>query len=95
VPFYVAVPSPSIDWYSEDLADTPIEERAGAEVLTVRGIDADGDLRDVRVTGSSTAVANPGFDVTPARLVTGIITERGIATPSALAALFPAEAHAP
>jgi len=93
VPFYAAVPSPTIDWRSESLADTPIEERAGAEVLAVRGIDADGEMREVRVAGSSTAVANPGFDITPARLVTGLITERGIAAPEALATLFPMEAR--
>ena len=90
VPFYAAVPSPTIDWRIEDgLADIPIEERAASEVLEVAGLDAAGQRLTVRIAGESTPVSNPAFDVTPARLVTGIVTERGIATPDDLAALFP------
>jgi methylthioribose-1-phosphate isomerase len=87
VPFYVAVPSPTIDWDLDDLAEIPIEERGSAEVLEVSGVDAGGVVQTVRL--SSSATANPAFDVTPARLVTGIITERGIVTPAALRSLFP------
>ncbi len=90
VPFYVAVPSPTIDWTIDDaLAQIPIEDRPGAEVRLVRGRNA-GGVAEVELAGVETSVANPAFDVTPARLVTGIITERGVAEPAALARLFPA-----
>ena len=90
VPFYVALPSPTIDWTAADgIAEIPIEERDAAEVSTVTGRAPGGAVATVTVTDS--AVANPAFDVTPARLVTGLITERGIAEASreGLAALFP------
>lgn len=95
VPFHVAAPSPSIDWSIDDAADIPIEERADEEVTHVRGLDADGAHAAVRVLPASTPVLNIGFDITPARLVTGLITERGIvrADHHALAALF--EEHQP
>lgn len=92
VPFYVALPSPTIDWRLEDgLADIPIEERSDHEVTRIWGQDDDGRLRQVRIAPGATPGANPAFDVTPARLVTGLITERGIAPASAagLAAMFP------
>ena len=89
VPFYAAVPSPTIDWSLHDASHVPIEQRAGDEVSLLTGIGADGDVASVRIVDGDTAVANPAFDVTPARLVTGIVTERGIATPADLAALFP------
>jgi methylthioribose-1-phosphate isomerase len=92
VPFYVALPSPTIDWRVQDgLAEIPIEERAGDEVSLVQGKLADGSLARLRISPEATPAANPAFDVTPARLVTGLITERGIAPASAegLAALFP------
>jgi methylthioribose-1-phosphate isomerase len=80
VPFYACVPSPTIDWSIEDaLADIPIEERSADEVRIVRGRDAAGSLTEVMIAGPGTAVANPAFDVTPASLVTGIITEKGVA----------------
>lgn len=79
VPFHVAAPSPSIDWTLARGADIPIEERGADEVRLLRGIE---------VMAPTTPVANPAFDVTPARLVTGFITERGLATPATLAALF-------
>jgi methylthioribose-1-phosphate isomerase len=91
VPFYVAVPSSTIDWdQDEGLAGTPIEERAGREVTHVEGETADGSLVEVRLVPEGTVAANPGFDVTPARLVTGLITERGICSASTdgIAALF-------
>jgi methylthioribose-1-phosphate isomerase len=90
VPFYAAVPSPTIDWRIEDgLAEIPIEERAASEVREITGLDAEGGLATVRIADESTQVGNPAFDVTPARLVTGIVTERGIAAPDGLAVLFP------
>jgi methylthioribose-1-phosphate isomerase len=92
VPFYVAVPSPSIDWAASDaLREVVIEERSAAEVTTVAGRTAAGEAAAVSPLPAGSPVANPGFDVTPARLVTGIITERGIAPASreGLAALFP------
>jgi methylthioribose-1-phosphate isomerase len=92
VPFYVALPSPTIDWTVGDgVAEIPIEERAGGEVTDVWGRDPEGRLVPVRITPETTPAANPAFDVTPARLVTGLITERGVcaATPEGLAGLFP------
>jgi methylthioribose-1-phosphate isomerase len=92
VPFWVAVPSSTIDWTIADgIADIPIEERAAAEVTTITGQTAEGAVATVRVVPEGTAAANPAFDVTPARLVSGLITERGrcAATEDALAALFP------
>ena len=92
VPFYAALPSSTIDWTIEDgVRDVPIEERAAREVTHVRGRADDGRLLDVEVVAPGSPVANPAFDVTPARLVTGIITERGVAPASreGLAALYP------
>jgi len=89
VPFYAAVPSPTIDWELGDaLREIPIEERAAEEVRLVSGRDGSGRPAQVAIADAATAVANPAFDVTPARLVTGIITERGIARPAELARLF-------
>lgn len=92
VPFYVALPSPTIDWTVADgLAEIPIEERSGDEVSLVWGKTADGKIAQVRVSPEATPAANPAFDVTPARLVTGLITERGVAKASreGLKAMFP------
>ncbi|MDB5601692.1 MAG: translation initiation factor subunit family [Xanthobacteraceae bacterium] len=92
VPFYVALPSPTIDFtLSDGLAEIPIEQRAAEEVATMTGLTADGRIETVRVVPKGSAVANYGFDVTPARLVTGLITERGIVAPTRadLAAAFP------
>jgi len=90
VPFYAAVPSPTIDWTIEDgAASIPIEERDADEVREVAGLDPEGRRATVRIAGPSTAVRNPAFDVTPARLVTGIVTERGVVGPADLASLFP------
>ncbi|MCU0951725.1 MAG: S-methyl-5-thioribose-1-phosphate isomerase [Burkholderiaceae bacterium] len=89
VPFYAAVPSPTIDWSLDDaLREIPIEDRAGDELRVVHGLDTQGAPAQVRIAGAATPVANPAFDVTPARLVTGIITERGVAAPGQLHALF-------
>lgn len=90
VPFYAAVPSPSIDWTVRDaLAEIPIEERDGDELRLVAGRTDAGEAARIRIADASVPAANPAFDVTPAQLVTGIITERGVAAPAALAALFP------
>lgn len=94
VPFYAAVPGPSIDWTLRDGADIPIEERAGEEVSEVRGLGRTARLESVRITPAGTPVANYAFDVTPARLVTGLVTERGIceASEEGLLRLYPERA---
>jgi methylthioribose-1-phosphate isomerase len=97
VPFYVALPSPTIDFSIADgLTEIPIEERGADEVATMTGRTADGRIETVRIAPDGTPVANYGFDVTPARLVTGLITERGVLTASraALAKAFPERAGA-
>jgi methylthioribose-1-phosphate isomerase len=97
VPFYVALPSPTIDFTVADgIAEIPIEERGADEVATMTGRAADGRIETVRIAPDGTPVANYGFDVTPARLVTGLITERGVlgASRTALAGAFPERAAA-
>jgi methylthioribose-1-phosphate isomerase len=97
VPFYVALPSPTIDFKVADgVAEIPIEERGGEEVATVTGRAADGRIETVRIAPDGSPVANYGFDVTPARLVSGLITERGViaASRAALAGAFPERAGA-
>jgi methylthioribose-1-phosphate isomerase len=92
VPFYAALPSSTIDWTLEDgVRDVPIEERSPREVTHVQGRADDGRLCEVEVVAPGSAVANPAFDVTPARLVTGLITERGVAAASCagLRSLYP------
>jgi methylthioribose-1-phosphate isomerase len=92
VPFYVALPSPTIDFTVADgIAEIPIEERSADEVATMTGRTADGRIETVRIVPDGSAVANYAFDVTPARLVTGLITERGVlaASRAALAGAFP------
>ena len=79
VPFYVALPSPTIDFTVADgIAEIPIEERSADEVATMTGRTADGRIETVRIVPDGSPVANYAFDVTPARLVTGLITERGV-----------------
>ena len=91
VPFYVALPSPTIDWTIEDGRDIPIEERAAEEVTRIQGKTETGDVVTVEIVPEGAKGGNPAFDVTPARLVTGLITERGIcdASKEGLAELFP------
>jgi methylthioribose-1-phosphate isomerase len=92
LPFYVALPSPTIDFNVADgVAEIPIEERSADEVATMTGRAADGRIENVRVVPDGSAVANYAFDVTPARLITGLITERGLiaASREGLAAAFP------
>ena len=97
VPFYVALPSPTIDFTVADgVADIPIEQREADEVATMTGRTADGRIETVRVVPEHSPVANYAFDVTPARLVTGLITERGViaASRSGLVGAFPDRAGA-
>ncbi len=92
VPFYVALPSPTIDWTLRDgVAEIPIEQRDPCEVTHIAGRDETGRVCTIQLVPHGSPAANFGFDVTPARLVTGLITERGVcaATPDGLAGLFP------
>ncbi|MEK9569899.1 MAG: S-methyl-5-thioribose-1-phosphate isomerase [Rhodobacteraceae bacterium] len=92
VPFYVALPSPTIDWtISDGVADIPIEERASREVTHIFGHHEKNSIEEIRVTSEGVSGGNPAFDVTPNRLVTGLITERGVsdASEKALANMFP------
>lgn len=95
VPFYVALPSTTIDWGIEDGASIPIEERDPDEVSIVRGKAGGAGFVEVRTLPETTAVRNVAFDVTPARLITGLITERGVseASEQGLAKLFPERAR--
>jgi len=91
IPFYVALPSSSIDWQMEDgLKEIVIEERNGDEVKYIEGL-CDGEIKKVLLTPDNSKAVNYGFDVTPARLITGIITERGICQPNkkSILNLFP------
>ena len=91
VPFYVALPSPTLDPALADGDAIPIEARSPDEVLEVTGRDEIGRAIRVGIAPAHARALNPAFDVTPARLVTGLLTERGVATASeaGLAALFP------
>lgn len=85
IPFYAAVPSPTIDWKIEDgLNSIEIEERDADEVAYIQGLAEDGNLYNVRVIPTESFAINPAFDVTPSRLVTGIITEKGVYQPNQL-----------
>jgi methylthioribose-1-phosphate isomerase len=78
IPFYAAVPSTSIDFRMTDgIAEIPVEQRDAEEITLVPGLSSDGHAAEVRICASGTPVANFGFDVTPARFITGLITERG------------------
>jgi methylthioribose-1-phosphate isomerase len=92
VPFYVALPSPTIDFSIEDGVNSiPIEQRSGTEVSHMTGRTANGAIETIEIVSPGSPVANYAFDVTPARLVTGLITERGVckATTAGIASLFP------
>jgi methylthioribose-1-phosphate isomerase len=82
VPFYVGLPGPTIDWSLTDGRDIPIEQRSAEEVTHITGQTASGAIESVRVTPKDSPAANYAFDVTPARLVTGLITERGVCAAS-------------
>ena len=91
VPFYVALPSPTIDWTLADGRAIPIEERNADEVAEISGRLESGEVARVRVIPDSSPAANYAFDVTPAKYVTGLITERGVcpASRDGLLSLFP------
>ncbi len=91
VPFFVALPSSTIDWTISDGTAIPIEERDAREVLSIQGRDPAGRIVQVSIAPPGTPAGNPAFDVTPARLVTGLITERGIcrATREGLLSIYP------
>jgi methylthioribose-1-phosphate isomerase len=98
VPFYVALPGPTIDWTLHDgLREIPIEQRDGKELSEVTGRTAGGEIASVRITPETSPVANYAFDVTPARLVSGLITERGVCAASCegLLSLYPERATPP
>ena len=96
VPFYVALPGSSIDWRLRDAGGIPIEERGGEELRRLRGRADDGRLVEIDILPESSAAANYAFDVTPARLVTSLVTERGVceASPEGLAGLYPEQRDA-
>jgi methylthioribose-1-phosphate isomerase len=91
IPFYVALPSSTFDWKLEHGAEIPIEQRSGDEIMTISGMDHTGNIETVRLTAPGTQAVNFSFDITPARLVSGLITERGVvqASKEAIHALFP------
>lgn len=91
IPFYVALPSSTFDWDLDNGQEIPIEIRSGSEITEVTGIDSGGEIRTVALAAPGTRAANYSFDVTPSRLVTALITERGItaANRTAIAELFP------
>jgi methylthioribose-1-phosphate isomerase len=87
VPFYIAAPLSTIDFGCPDGGSIPIENRDADELRTVGGLDAQGRPASVSIAPADMAVSNPAFDVTPARLIRGIITEHGISAPDALRSL--------
>ena len=92
IPFYVGLPGPTIDWeVGDDASSVLIEERPSQEVTEISGRDTDGSITSVRLTPDGSDAANPAFDFTPARLVTGLITERGVceASGEGLLSLYP------
>jgi len=92
VPFYVALPGSTVDWSVDNgVAEIPIEERGQEEVLRLQGQDIDGAARTIAIAPAATPAVNPAFDVTPARLVSGLITERGVCAASrqGLLGLYP------
>ena len=84
IPFYAAVPTPTIDWALSSGDEIEIEQRNSDEIAFIQGLAANGTVQTVRVIPLESQAANPAFDVTPARLVTGIITEKGVFAPSDL-----------
>ena len=78
IPFYVALPSSTIDWETEDYNDIPIEERESKELSHINGIDEEGNIKELRIYPEKSKSLNLAFDVTPAKFITGLITEMGI-----------------
>ena len=95
MPFYVALPHSTIDWTLDDGSSIPIEERSADEVLKMPGRLPDGSVVTVEIAAPGSPAGNPAFDVTPARLVTGFVTERGVcpATREGLLSLYPEHAE--
>jgi methylthioribose-1-phosphate isomerase len=95
IPFYVALPSSTFDWILDNGMQIPIEQRSEEEITTISGVNAKGDIITIELTARGTRAANYSFDVTPARLITGLITERGIvrAEQEAIHKLFPRESR--
>jgi len=91
IPFYVALPSSTFDWELEHGAEIPIEQRSGDEITSISGITHSGKIETVRLAAPGTQAINFSFDITPARLISGLITERGIvpANKEAIHTLFP------
>ena len=89
LPFYIAAPHSTLEFSCANGASIPIENRDAEEVRLIRGMNADGGDGDLRLVPTETQVLNPAFDITPANLITGIITERGIAPAAGLAGLYP------
>ncbi|NQU59765.1 MAG: S-methyl-5-thioribose-1-phosphate isomerase, partial [Rhodospirillales bacterium] len=91
IPFYVGLPGPTIDWTIDEGRDIPIEERGPDEVTRMTGTTDNGSVETVTITPAGANAANPAFDVTPRRLITGLITERGVceASKEALSKLYP------
>ena len=86
MPFYVALPSSTIDWGIVDaLNEIPIETRSPSEILEIEGQLTNGEIGKVRICPSKSQAFNPAFDVTPSELITGLITERGVTAPDELA----------
>ena len=78
IPFYVALPSSTIDWAIKDYKDIPIEERNSEELSHIEGIDEEGNVKKVLIYPTKSKAMNLAFDVTPAKYVTGLITEKGV-----------------
>ena len=78
VPFYVALPSSTIDWKTKNSKDIPIEERNSDELSKIEGVDEDGNIKKVQIYPNKSSAMNLAFDVTPAKYITGLITEKGV-----------------
>lgn len=94
IPFYVALPSSTFDWNLDRGEDIPIEERSGDEITTISGMNSRGEIETIGLTADGTQATNYSFDITPSRLITGLITERGVveAKKEAIHKLFPEHA---
>ena len=82
IPFYVALPSSTIDWNLKYSKDIPIEERNSEELSLIEGVDSDGKIQKIRVYPNNSKSLNLAFDVTPAKYVTALITEKGVCSAS-------------
>ena len=82
IPFYVALPSSTIDWELKNSNDIPIEERNSDELSSIEGLDNDGNIRKIKVYPKNSRSLNLAFDVTPSKFITGLITEKGVCSAS-------------